>query len=245
VADGAFTNGRSTTASRLSQPFFLRIEQHSVIATWDLSLMPPIDKLRDRMQQVSALAAVFAVDYGGSQFEFHPRGTRNQQMAAMKDGCGDELFIHFLPKGCFIKGFAHESEMTPYKHDPPKLWPGMFDGVPPAFATSLNEPAFDIPATTFVIWRLNDQASWSASNVEYCDGEYRDGSADLLLPVSYTSANFTEWLAENYEVDVDQSIVDSVFDNKPLSDSALLTLNAVQPINALRDAVRATGYQLR
>ncbi|WP_236624726.1 hypothetical protein [Rhodopirellula sp. SWK7] len=120
---------------------------------------------------MSAITAVFAVDCGESQFEFHPNWSRHEQMSAIKNGCGDELFAHFVPGGCFIKGFAHESKMTPFKRNPPQLWPGLFDSVPNAFAHSLNEPAFDIPATTFVIWRLTSDDGWSTSEIEHSDND--------------------------------------------------------------------------
>jgi hypothetical protein len=204
--------------------------------------MPNIEVLRKRMQQMSAITAVFAVDYGESQFEFHPKWSRHEQMGAIKDGCGDELFAHFVPDGCFIKGFAHESNMTPYKKNPPQLWPGLFDAVPKAFEQSLNEPAFDIPATTFVIWRLANDDVWSTSEIDYCDDDYGDGSADLLEPFAYTYLEFTEWLQDNYEVDVEGSIVESVFNNRPLADADMTTRNPSQPIRMLRDAVRDTGY---
>jgi hypothetical protein len=206
--------------------------------------MPNIEALRRRMQQMSAITAVFAVDYGESQFEFHPKWSRHEQMGAIKDGGGDELFVHLIRAGCFVKGFAHESEMTPYKKDPPQLWPGLLDGVPNAFAQSLKEPAFDIPATTFVLWRLTDDDAWSTSEIDYCDGEYGDGSTDLLEPFTFTSLQFTDWLAENYEVDVDCSIIESVFNNRALTDAEMTTLNPSQPLRVLRDAVRETGYTI-
>lgn len=204
--------------------------------------MPSIETLRNRMQQMSAITAVFAVEYGESQFEFHPKWSRHEQMGAIKNGCGDELFAHFVAAGCFIKGFAHESNMSPHNRQPPKLWPGLLDSVPNAFSQSVKEPAFDIPATTFVIWRLADDDFWSTSDIEDCDDDYGDGSADLLKPFSWTYLEFTDWLQENYEVDVDGSIVESVFNNRPLSDADMAILNPSQPPRVLRNAVRETGY---
>lgn len=213
-----------------------------VISTSDLSGMPNIEACRKRLQQMAAISAVFAVEYGESQFEFYPRWSKTSQVGAIKNGCGDELFCHFTAAGCFIKGFAHESRMSPYQQNPPQLWPGLLAGVPDAFAMSLKEPAFDMPATTFVIWRLVDDLAWSTANVEFSDDDYKDGSADLLEPLGYTHGEFTDWLQENYEVDVDGSIVESVFNNHPLTEEKLSNLNPSQPIRVLRDAVCETGY---
>ena len=215
-----------------------------MLSTSTLTLMPEIDSLRKRMQQMAALTSVLAIDYGESQFEFHPKWTRKEQMGAIKNGSGDELFAHFIPAGCFIKGFAHESEMTPYKKDPPQLWPGLFSSVPSEFQRSLNEPAFDIPATTFAIWRLAADPTWSTDDIEFPDNEYADGSSDLLQPITYSHGEFADWLSENYEVDVDAGVVESVFDGQPFSESQMSTLSPSQPMHALRDAVRETGFAI-
>lgn len=204
--------------------------------------MPSIEACRKRIQQMAAITAVFAVDYGESQFEFYPRWSKTSQVGAIKNGCGDELFLHFTAGGCFIKGFAHESCMSPYQHSPPQLWPGLLVGIPDVFQSSLKEPAFDMPATTFVIWRLVDDLGWSTANVDFSDDDYKDGSADLLEPLACTHVEFTDWLQENYEVDVDGSIVESVFSNHPLTEEELSVLNPSQPIRVLGDAVHATGY---
>ena len=219
------------------------METFVVLSTCDLSLMPDIETLRTHMQRLAAVTAVFAVEYGESQFSFDPRWHKRQQMASNINGCGDELYIHFAPHGCYIKGFAHESEMSPYKDAARAIWPGIVDSVPPEFASSLSEPAFDPDATTFVIWRLHPAAEWSSGDVDYPDGDYKDGSADLLEPITFTVENVTEWLSENYETDVDSEIVRSVFNDRPLTDSQMAKLNPTSPLHSIRDAVRATGWE--
>jgi hypothetical protein len=216
----------------------------AVLSTSDLTLMPDIDSLRRRMQQMAALTAVFSIEYGESQFDFHPNWRRNEQMGAIKNGSGDELFAHFIPAGCFIKGFDHESEMTPYKKNPPQLWPGLLSSVPAEFQRSMKEPAFDILSTTFAIWRRSADATWSTDEVSFPDNEYGDGSSELLEPIAYTHRDFTNWLSKNYEVDVDASIVEAVFNGQPLSESQMSKLNPSQSMHALRNAVRATGYPM-
>ena len=142
--------------------------------------MPDIEELRNHMQRLAAVTAIFSVELGEPQFGFDPRWRKHQQVAMNINGCGDELYIHFLRRGCFVKGFAHESEMTPYKRSDHSIWLGVLDNVPTQFTCSLQEPAFDPKATTFVIWRLTSDSDWSTGNVEFPAGDYKDGSADLL-----------------------------------------------------------------
>jgi hypothetical protein len=207
--------------------------------------MPDIETLRQHMQRLAALTAVFSVEIGEPQFVFEPRWRKHQQVAMNINGCGDELFIHFKLAGCFVKGFAHESEMTPYKTDGLRIWPGVLTGVPPEFDSSLREPAFHPEATTFAIWRLASDPSWSTGVVDFPPGEYKDGSADLLHPITFSHTEFAEWLAENYETDVDVEIVRSVLDGRPLSDRQMLALNPTKPLHVLRDAVCETGYPIQ
>lgn len=216
-----------------------------MLSTSDLSEMPDIELLRQHMQKLAALTAVFSVDIGEPQFGFNPRWSKHQQVATNINGCGDELYIHFTRHGCFIKGFAHESEMTPYKSPDHSIWTGVLENVPAEFNSSLKEPAFDPEATTFVIWRLATDSAWSTGDVKFPPGEYKDGSADLLLPITFTPTDFTEWLAENYETDVDGGVVRSVFESQPLSEEQMSVLNPSAPMHALREAVLSTGYPIQ
>src|SRR5262245_65269722 len=70
-------------------------------------------------------------------------------MASMRNGQGDDFFILFNNSGAIIKGFDHESPMSPYAHKPKRVWPGVLDDVPDVFRSFLDEPAFTIEDTTF------------------------------------------------------------------------------------------------
>lgn len=45
----------------------------------------------------------------------------------MSNGSGDEFDIVFSPAGAYIRGFDHESPMSPYVDDEP--WPGVVDQI--------------------------------------------------------------------------------------------------------------------
>lgn len=217
-----------------------------MVSTRDLSPLPDIQVLRDRIQLMAALNGAFAVQLGSCEptFSYAPKWTRNTQLGCYDNGCGDELYAHFTPMGCFIKGFAHESEMTPYRVDPPTLWPGLLDDVPAEFKNSLSEPAFDIPATTFVIWRLAVANAWSTSDISLPNDGDCDGSANMLPELLMSASEFTEWLEENYETDVDGTIVKKVFDGEPLNSSWLQALCPEARLSDLTTTVSKTGYPI-
>ena len=215
-----------------------------MISTRNLSELPSPADLQLRMQEMAALTAVFDIDYGDPTYAYYPKWTKHQQVGAVKNGSGDELFVHFKNAGCFIKGFGHESAMTPHRNSPPALWPKLLDNVPIDFKSSLNEPAFDMPNTTFVVWRQADDAQWKTGDIDYPEGKDPDGSTDLLSRLLLGVDEFTEWLADNYDVEVDAPFVAHVFGHKPLSVAQLQQLNEDAPVHSLRSAVEQTAYPL-
>jgi hypothetical protein len=52
----------------------------------------------------------------------------------MRDGEGDSWFCELSSAGAILKGFAHESVMSPYAQDPRRVWPGVLESVPDVFA---------------------------------------------------------------------------------------------------------------
>jgi hypothetical protein len=56
-------------------------------------------------------------------------------VASMRNGSGDEYFILFDEHAATIKGFDHETSMSPWNSDPPVIWPGMYDRVPADFSS--------------------------------------------------------------------------------------------------------------
>jgi hypothetical protein len=197
------------------------------------------------MQQMAALESVFAIEFGEFQFEYHPQWSLHEQMGAVKNGSGDELFAHFTPRGCCILGFAHESAMSPYRTQPPKLWPGLLSSVPEELRGSFEEPAFDIDSTTFVVWRRASDDRWSSDDIEYPNDGYDDGSNDLLSRLILSPKEFADWLEENYEVDVDLSVVESVFEHLPITAAHLAKLNPNFSAREIRQAIIETGYPLQ
>src|SRR5580658_2003948 len=54
-----------------------------------------------------------------------------------------------------VKGFDHESKMSRWNMETPKVWPGVLDSVPEDFKAFATEPAFQcsMDHTAFCIWR--------------------------------------------------------------------------------------------
>jgi hypothetical protein len=118
-----------------------------------LKTLPDIDRLKALCQSLAMLDAIMSPDWEYRYYSFDSKWGINEMMASMRNGQGDDFFILFNNSGAIIKGFDHESPMSPYAHKPKRVWPGVLDDVPDVFRSFLDEPAFTIEDTTFVfLW---------------------------------------------------------------------------------------------
>ena len=211
------------------------------ISTQDLAGLPNADTLKQLFQSLATLDAVISMDDGGN-YDFRSRWGRNQQVAIVDDGCGDHLFAYFNQHGCFIKGFAHESEMSPYQHNPPKTWAGILDQVPSVFDSALNEPAFMIEDTTFAIWQLIGETEWIIGDIQFPQNPYGDGSEEILSMLDGNPNTYTEWAAENFEVEIDVQCVEEIYKHEPLTSRLLHSLNPNATMGKLKNCLVRIGY---
>ncbi|MFI5914778.1 hypothetical protein [Dactylosporangium sp. NPDC051541] len=100
--------------------------------------LPPIDVLRDRCRALAVLEEIM----GGAEPYYTFGAWGDDEAAAMSDGSGDEWHIVFTADGVFVRVFAHESRMSPYRDADRELWPGLLDGLPGVFEPQLEEAAF-------------------------------------------------------------------------------------------------------
>lgn len=162
----------------------------------------------------------------------------------MRNGEGDHFFALFNNKGCFLKGFDHESPMSPWRQSSKALWPRLLDGVPESFSQCLSEPAFDIPNTTFCIWQGNDDQAWNMADVLFPDGDDPDGSGFLLSPLDGNPETYKDWAEDYYETAVDLEAVSEVLHGLALSSSLLKRLNPEQSLALMQDDIDAIGWQI-
>src|ERR1044072_267162 len=99
-----------------------------------LATLPNIDALKNLCQSLAMLDAIMSSDRDYRYYSFDSKWGKGEMMATMRDGSGDEYFILFNSAGAIIKGFAHESPMSPYANESRKVWPGVLDDVPAEFS---------------------------------------------------------------------------------------------------------------
>jgi hypothetical protein len=92
------------------------------------------------------LDAIMSPEWESRYFSCNSSWAPGEEMASMANGSGDAWSIVFSAVGAFIRGFDHESAMSPAGNDD-ELWPGLVDTVPAVFAACLDEPAFSYEGT--------------------------------------------------------------------------------------------------
>jgi len=163
-------------------------------------------------------------------------------MASMRNGSGDEYFILFNPQGAIMKGFAHESSMSPWTADLEPVWPGVLDEVPSEFQEFLTEPAFSMADTTFCIWRRNVDPSWRVGQIEYPEEDDPDGSEDLLFILDGDPGTYREFAEQYYERSIDLSAVADIYQQQPLTEEILKRLNPEVVSENLNSDLEQIGY---
>jgi hypothetical protein len=193
---------------------------------------------------MAMLDAILEPDWEYRFYSFNHRWATGEQMGSMRDGQGDDFFALFNQTGCWLKGFAHESPMAPYRTKPKQVWPGVLEFVPAEFTAYLNEPAFSVEDTTFWIWRRHDDQGWKCGSIEFPPGEADpDGSESLLSPLDGNPQTYRDWAAEYFSIPtLGIEPVRHVYEHRPLTPEILLALNPTLVLEELADDIEEIGY---
>ncbi|MFJ8162234.1 hypothetical protein ACIRBY_15060 [Streptomyces sp. NPDC096136] len=206
--------------------------------------LPDIPTLRDRCRSMAMLEAVLNPD-GERCYSFSPAWSETEEIASMRNGSGDEFDIVFSPAGAYVRGFDHESVMSPYVEDVP--WPGVVDSVPEVFRSCVEEPASTddgIPRVTACLWREAGSGRWEAGEIDFPeDTPDPDGSGWLFrLLVDPSPEAFREFAEDYYELRVDIDAVRHVYALRPLTRDVVRALNDQAPLTEVTTAAAAIGY---
>lgn len=214
------------------------------MTVYDLAArFPGIADLRRCSKAMAMLDAIMTDDYPTFRYDAH--WAEDQEMASQDNGSGDEYSIVFTAEGAFVRGFDHESTLTPYANDPVAVWPGVVDTVPEVFHEHVEEPAFsmdDVPGFSLCLWRTHADDRWQTGQVAFPEDD-RDGS-DWLFEVVETTRpeSYQEYAAEYFEVDLPLAAIEHVYALRPLTSELVTQLNPERTLADLQEAINEIGY---
>jgi hypothetical protein len=172
-------------------------------------------------------------------FEWHPRWSKRQQVGAFKDGEGNFFFAWFSPRGAVVRGFDHESAISPFRTDPPRIWPGLFDGFPKALDYATKEPSFALDEITFCFWSTGRNAAWSGGSAS--DTRESDGAEAVL---GCFGKDFPVWASSYYGLDLDRTALSRVWWGRPIDWETLEALNVDFDERAVREEAELLDWKI-
>lgn len=180
------------------------------------------------------------------RYRYDPAWAPGQAMASYDNGSGDRYFIVFCRAGVFLKGFDHESPMSPWRTSTPTLWPGMFDGISAELAEHATEPAF-MPEeeTTFCLW-WTPARGWQCGVREFAVDSDPDGSEWMLRVLAGGPEQYAEDVQRYHETGVSAADIAQIYQHASLEPelvSRLVRNGGGPPSRAwLRDAHYGEPY---
>ncbi|MFE4700540.1 hypothetical protein ACFRIC_26110 [Streptomyces sp. NPDC056738] len=210
--------------------------------------LPDIDTLKDLCRSLAMAEAILDPD-GECIHSYNAHWSETEQTASMRNGSGDEYDIVFAPAGAYIRGFDHESPLSPYhREDMPRPWPGVLDSVPEPFRCYVEEPAFTdengCPVVTVCLWRETNAPSWQTGRITFPEGHPDPDDAtrlfDLLL--TPTPEAFQTFAEDYYEVSVDIEALRHIYALRPLGLPQITGLNPSASPESIAAAATMMGY---
>ncbi|MEU3722140.1 hypothetical protein [Streptomyces sp. NPDC031705] len=212
------------------------------------ALLPDPAGLRAHLRALAVLDAAIGDDPRYCQYTFDAAWGPGTEAALMENGSGDDFSVLFTPAGVLVRGFDHESQMSPYGTDDEQVWPGVIDDVPATLRPLLDDPAFHeeglgVPRVTACLWRETGDTAWrTGSALTFPPGSADpDGSGflfDLLTTRSpeAVQAHFEDY----YERPVPLDAIRHVLAGHPLTPAVAAALNpAALSDNALLGRIAA------
>src|SRR2546430_4902245 len=112
-------------------------------------MLPPISALKKRCRALAALDLILSPEWEHRYFSFNARWAPGEELASMRNGCGDEWFCLFHATGwAGLKGLDHESLAWTEGGD--ALCEALRSEIPAQYADFSCEPAFRWDVTSFV-----------------------------------------------------------------------------------------------
>lgn len=213
-----------------------------MVSTRNLAQLPEPLALKRLTKALAMLDAIVEREWEYRYYSFNSKWSDCEEMASMRNGQGDSWYCVFSPSGVFLKGFDHESTMSPWNRENELVWPGVLDSVPAVFEPSATEPAFSIGETTYCVWRENGEKEWKVGQISFPDEDDPDGSAWMLSILDGNPLTYKEWAEDYYDRPISVDAIKQIYEGTPLTPALVHELNpAIEFESVVADAAEI-GY---
>jgi len=193
------------------------------------------DVLKKRLMALAALDLILCPEEWLRYHSFIAEWAPQVSLAKIDNGAGDHLFVLFASEGVIMKGFDHESALSPHAGDEYEVWTGIYDETPEALLAWLDDEAIEKDEVTFCLWRETGDSVWRKGNVDIPDGE-EDGSGFLLGTIFETPEDYADWAEGYFEMPVPLETVQQIYAGAPITADMIRSLNTERDVaEALRE----------
>lgn len=210
------------------------------MANTSIEALQPPGKLYDAMLKMAALNIVLCEEEDMRYHRFTKGWSEGVDMSEVNNGAGDNMFLLFTDEGAVIKGFDHESPLSPHAQDVYAVRKGMYDGLPETFSRLLDDPALEKEEATFCLWREKGDAEWKKGNVTLAKDE-SDGSGFLLGTIESTAEDFKDWADDYFEIDLPLHVLREFYETGKLTEEMILALNEGCDVEKVKEELKELG----
>jgi hypothetical protein len=147
-----------------------------------LDLLPEPTELSRRCQALALLEA--GLNSNPSTRWHNVTSTDGVRVCRVSDGSGNEALHWFNGEDAVVRGFDHESPISPWAQEPMALWPGMYEGAPAFVSSAPTIEVAGVESVTFCFWWAD--GAWRRGPVEFPPSVHADpdGSEYILKPIA-------------------------------------------------------------
>lgn len=208
-----------------------------------LESLPRAAQLLQRSKALACLDAILCAEWEHRYYSFNAQWGPNEQMASMRNGCGDEWFMLFDAQGRVgLKGFAHESDV--WAQGRAAYSAALQSAVPSTLHGFATEPAFRWDCTTFAYVATTPHAAPQRVHATPAIDALDNGAEVLLQHLTGNAASYVVYVAEYFELRVDVALVEHVFALKPLTDELVAALGSERTLAELADDLKEIDYPM-
>ncbi|MBM6385060.1 MAG: hypothetical protein JSY10_13900 [Paenibacillus sp.] len=218
---------------------------------WNFTSITDSDKMHQQMRILAALDIILSEEEWLRVHRYEAELQPGVAWGSIDNGAGDHLHVLFTPSGTLIKGFDHESPLSPYARDDGEVYPGMYDEVPKVLRAILKdqEERMEPEDVTFCIWQEGNDPEWKTGSwiqqalIEESEDDATGGADFLLGYIEETPEAFADWAEGYYEShELPLSAIAEVYEGKPVTPGLIRRLCPERDVEAALDELQQRGY---
>jgi hypothetical protein len=214
-----------------------------VVATGIVSALPAPEELERRCRALAFLEAILSPDPWWRYFSFDAAAGPGERVARMQAATGDGWLIWFSPHGVVVRGFDHESRLSPWGREPVGPWPSLFDGLPAKLRHGPRLEVDGVESVTFCLWWDALDPGWRAGVVIRPDTQYLDlDGSEWLLTEAVSPAAYQDHAEEVYQRVVPLDAIERIYGHALLTEGLIHAVDPVVDTAVALATARAVGY---